>query len=83
MKGGIELKFVDVLENLPTDNYRDVRGHILRLPHGVIGVPIEYKKEGWWRVLVIGGTNDQYPQGGHDIIVPHTAIDESERILVS
>ena len=66
----------------PDSPYRDVRGHVLRLPSGVIGVPIEHKGDGWWHVIVVGGTNERYPVGGHDIWISPNDVAQSQRISI-
>lgn len=68
--------------NLPGDEHPYVRGRVLRFSTGVIGVPIEYKRDGWWRVVVIGGDHPTYPVGGTDVWASPRDIEESERIHV-
>lgn len=61
----------------PEAKYRLVRGHVLHFPSGVAGGPIEYRGDGWWRVVVVGGGHEAYPVGGHGIHVS-----PAERITV-
>lgn len=70
------------LFGLPRTDYREVKGHILRFPTGVIGVPVEYKGGGGWQVIVVGGANEACKVGGSNVIVPLEEIDAAERIVV-
>lgn len=66
----------------PPTKYRLVRGRVLKFPSGVIGVPVEYRGDGWWQVVVVGGDHPSYPVDGYDIHVPVQDIDAAERIDV-
>lgn len=59
-----------------------VRGCLLRFSSGVIGVPVEYLSEGWWRVVIIGGTHPEYRSGSNDIHVSPRDIADAERITI-
>ncbi|WP_369147061.1 hypothetical protein [Streptomyces sp. R44] len=62
--------------------YRDVRGHILRLPSGIVCVPTEYRGSGYWAAVPVGGSNATYGAGAWDISIHAEDIDEAERITV-
>lgn len=62
--------------------YRDVRGHILRLPSGVICVPTVYTGDGYWSAVTVGGRLASYGAGAPDIAVFVEDIDAAERIEV-
>lgn len=66
----------------PRTEYRVVRGRILKFKSGVIGVPVEYRGEGWWQVVVVGGSHPSYPVDGYDIAVHAADIDAAERLEV-
>ncbi|MCQ6554776.1 hypothetical protein NPS70_16445 [Streptomyces sp. C10-9-1] len=62
--------------------YRDVRGHVLRLPSGIICVPLTYQGNGYWSAIPVGGPNAVYGAGAWDISIHTEQIDEAERIDV-
>lgn len=62
--------------------YRDVRGHVLRLPSGIICVPTEYRGRGYWSAVPVGGPNATYGAGSWDISIHTEDIDRAERIDV-
>ncbi|MFJ3248340.1 hypothetical protein [Streptomyces sp. NPDC086782] len=62
--------------------YRDVRGHILRLPSGIICVPLTYRGDGSWSAIPVGGPLAVYGAGAADIAIFVEDIDAAERIEV-
>ncbi|MGW1828843.1 hypothetical protein ACWCO0_09625 [Streptomyces tubercidicus] len=62
--------------------YRDVRGHVLKLPSGIICVPVEYRGDGSWSAVPVGGTHQMYGAGSWDIAIYVEDIDNAERIDV-
>lgn len=66
----------------PASRYRDVRGHILRLPSGIICVPTVYRGNGSWEAVCVGGPNVTYGAGSWDIAIYVEDIDGAERIEV-
>lgn len=56
----------------------DPKGRILLLDTGIVAVPYEPKRHGWWNAVVVGGQPeasgakayaDSYPVGGYDISI--------------
>lgn len=66
-----------------SDEFRDVKGHVLRFPDGIVGVPVDYMGRGWWRTVVLTGTHGKYSGASYDLHVSYNDIDAAERLVVA
>lgn len=72
----------DAFGGLPRMDMLAVRRHILRLPDGVIVVPVSYIKNGAFKCVIVGSNEASVKAGKYDIVVPKEELEAAERIII-